>query len=869
MSFRRASLLLPCDHLDDLPTHLAGREAADLLAAWTALWHPALLDATGALPGWHPADNPPDPAELEGELVLLPSSSRRQLAGDWCDRVRAASPSKPLLVEAAASRAQTIAAALRAAELEATNVSADGVADFLALGHAHLQVEMLTRAMHYASVLDTEQFTSATVAAARAVAAGDDELTNLELARAFDLLTDARNHVYAVDFYIVDVTLLAPSTLGEALRTKLASGSPTSVLVTGELLEQMAREEPASLAELRRAIEAGTACAIGGFSHGGGNSWESPETILRELERAQQTARTHLDREIEVFAQFEAVFSPPLPQVLAGMGFRGALHASFDGSRLPKPDQCKTWWGPAGAAIQALAATPLDVARPETWLRFGERVGDTIARDHVATILLAGWPGMASEYYDDLRRAARYGPVLGKLVTLEEYFRVTREPDEWTTFDPREYRFHLGGEPCGQVVDVYRAHVHDMASRVTALLATAVGLNAADRQAGGEGVPDRRVVINPWNFAFPQFVGFDPLNFDEVVPAEQAIALPDVPGCGYASIAATAPPSPMALAEGRTLRNESLELTVSDATGGIQSLRTHRDRSTRISQRLVFYQSGQDEAHETKMVAERLEITRNDAVVGQITSGGRLLDRNDQTLANFTQTMRVVRGLPAAIVDVQLDIERLPEGGIWSSYLASRIAWADDAVALGRGMQWTAQETERERIESLEWVEIDDGIGTVTCFPLGLPFHRQAGPTWLDSLFVVPGETRRRFQFALGIDEKYPTQTALGLIAAGNRRSIELPTAPHSPTGWFLHVGAKNVLVTHVEAFEQPRSGIRLRLQETAGRDTRSTLAAFRPFHAARTTDFRGQPTGVLSVIEGRAEFDIGPYRWIQIEAEW
>ena len=62
--------------------------------------------------------------------------------------------------------------------------------------------------------------------------------------------------------------------------------------------------------------------------------------------------------------------------------------------------------------------------------------------------------------------------------------------------------------------------------------------------------------------------------------------------------------SPVALAEGLTLRNERLELTVSKKTGGIQSIRTHRDRSTRVSQRLVFHHEVGAAAAESQMVAE-------------------------------------------------------------------------------------------------------------------------------------------------------------------------------------------------------------------------------------------------------------------------
>ena len=51
--------------------------------------------------------------------------------------------------------------------------------------------------------------------------------------------------------------------------------------------------------------------------------------------------------------------------------------------------------------------------------------------------------------------------------------------------------------------------------------------------------------------------------------------------------------------------------------------------------------------------------------------------------------------------------------------------------------------------------------------------------------------------------------------------------------------------------------------------DTQTTLAAFRPFQAAWMSDFRGNRADVLSLAEGRAQIDLGPNGWVQIEAEW
>jgi alpha-mannosidase len=354
------------------------------------------------------------------------------------------------------------------------------------------------------------------------------------------------------------------------------------------------------------------------------------------------------------------------------------------------------------------------------------------------------------------------------------------------------------------------------------------------------------------------------------------------------------------MVEGLVLRNELFELTVSHSTGGIQSLKTHRDRSTRVSQRLVFHEAhGPDwrrshadsdpPALDTQMIAERVEVSQNDTLVGEITSHGRLLDTSSELLARFTQKVRTARGLPAVIVDVELLPERLPHGDIWRSYFGSRLAWKDETLSMRRGHEWRARHAIRQCIESPEWVELSDGVETITCFACGLPFHRRAADTWLDTLLVVAGEERRRFQFALALDEPQPAKAALVLQTCCAPPLAALPSAPSAPQGWLLHVGAKNVLITHIEplgvedisgadhfrvggvsdAAPAAPCGLRLRLLETEGRETQSSVAAFRSLAHARITDFRGNQAAVLSVADGRAQFDIGPYCWIQIEAEW
>jgi hypothetical protein len=220
-------------------------------------------------------------------------------------------------------------------------------------------------------------------------------------------------------------------------------------------------------------------------------------------------------------------------------------------------------------------------------------------------------------------------------------------------------------------------------------------------------------------------------------------------------------------------------------------------------------------------------------------------------------------------VDIEIEPQQLPEGDVWKSYFASRMAWLDEALGIRRGITWGARDTARDNIESPEWIEIDDSAGHVTCFGLGLPYHRRSAPNWLDTLLIVPGEERRQFQLAIGLDTTHPTQVAAGLLTCGQPYLAALPNAQSAPRGWFLHVAAKNAIITHIEPLGDPANGVRIRILETEGKDARTKLAAFRPFQSARVTDFRGNTVEVLSVSEGIAQFDLGPHRWIQVEGEW
>ena len=140
---------------------------------------------------------------------------------------------------------------LRAALAPIENAVADGtrsapptdaelVADFLALGYCYLQIDLLTRQMRYASNLDETYFKGTAIAAAVAAVEGNADLAREKLSACFSVLAEERDHYYPVDAFVLDLTLTAATTLGEPLREALSRDWPTTVLISADLLAEMA-----------------------------------------------------------------------------------------------------------------------------------------------------------------------------------------------------------------------------------------------------------------------------------------------------------------------------------------------------------------------------------------------------------------------------------------------------------------------------------------------------------------------------------------------------------------------------------------------------------------------------------------------------
>lgn len=436
MIFRELAVLLPCHSLDDFPLYHTGEDADSLLACWTALWHPSLVASTGSGPKWHRVDLPPD--DLQQKLILVPTVSTSQLPAGFAQRV---SDAGGVLIRQERDRGAILEKVLSHLDADVAIQDSELIADFLALGFGYLQIQVLTRQMRYSSNLDETHFFNQLVAGAKSAVAGESEDARSKVAACFDLLAEERDHFYSVDAYLLDLTLVADTTIGATFRTELARSSALNLLISGEVLAAMAEKEPESLQAVTTALAEQRLGLIGGEHSERPLPLFSCEGILAELARGQASYERYLHRRVEVFGRRRFGLTPALPVILEKLRFTGALHATLDEGKFPASSQIKSrWQGFGDGTIDAIVKPPLDASKPETFLSFAQKLSETMDSDHVATLCLAHWPGQACVWYGDLQRCSRYTAALGKFTTVEHYFQNTNRPGTLESFDSDRYK---------------------------------------------------------------------------------------------------------------------------------------------------------------------------------------------------------------------------------------------------------------------------------------------------------------------------------------------------------------------------------------------------------------------------------------------
>ncbi|QDU28611.1 hypothetical protein ETAA8_37140 [Anatilimnocola aggregata] len=640
--FTELLVLLPCHSLEDFPTYHDGDDSQSLLANWSALWHPELIASAGQAIEWRRIEDPPQ--ELAGRLIAVPTVCVQRLPTGYAQRVK---ESGGCLIRGKTDRKDIVEAALAFLGPRANPVSDDLVADFLALGYGYLQIALLTRQMRYSSNLDETYFKTTAVAAAQAAVAGDETLAREKLGACFSLLAEERDHYYPVDALVLDLKLMASSTIGSTLRADLAGSTPTNLLLSGELLAEMAAKEPASLDLVRERLNAGTLSVIGGEANERRLPLLSLDDIATGLKQGGEVYEQYLGRRPEVYGRWKFGLTPQLPGVLNRLGYKGVLHTSLEDGKVPDGTQLKVRWeGLDGQAIDAIAKPPLDASKAQTFLTYATKLGESMDGDHVATVCLAHWPGQASCWLGDLQRIAKYCSALGKFATVDHYFRETAQPGHIDRFEADRYKspylkqavIRRQEDPISTSVRYWQQQV--LAASTTTLqtlaalvsgdpgsqsqvpqvsdnteagctvesIATAqqartqAAAQCSEKLAGTSSASTNGIlVINPHSFVRRENVEVSGLSALPAVEkpiysvggtAAAGQVVVDVPPFGFVWVPTDSKPvretkQPL-LAEENVLRNEFFEAIINPVTGTLGALHEYGKRGNRISQQLAL-----------------------------------------------------------------------------------------------------------------------------------------------------------------------------------------------------------------------------------------------------------------------------------------
>jgi len=914
MKFSELILVLNCHTFDDFPIFHEGEEAEGLLAGWTALWHPLLVASAQSTPTWCRADSPPE--QLQDRLLVIPSVSIKDLPGGFSQRTKEAGA---FVIRKLTQRSEIVAAAL--AELDGGDavLDPDLVADFFALGYCHLQTELLTRRMRYMSVLDESQFKDRCLEAATATIQGDAVTARERLGNCFSLLAEAKAHFYPVDAYLIDLTLVAGTTLGESLRAELRRDVPLNVMLSGATLEQMAREQPETLELLREKIHAGTVSLVGGDYGETDLPLRSAESILAELQRGLATYERYLERRPVVYGRRKFGLTPALPQILDKLGFVGVLHTALDDGRFPSADGGKTRWeGLDGTAIDAIPRVPFDASASGPFLQLSDKMGHAMDHDHVAALSFAHWPGTVADWYTDLRRMAKYAPALGRFITLNEFFQTTDTAGYMSRFEADEYRSpYLQQAVIRRTADPLSAVVREYEQEAVARQRTALGLLATVSQGreitaatdvagatqafvaalprGKEGGEPGVLVANPASYTRRIPVDVERLSSlpdvqgPVLLAAEQhgrQQAVVEVPALGFAWVGAGRSGSARrgaetVIARDNILANDLMIVTFNPTTGSLHSLHDHKTRGNRFSQQLAVripkagaapgdaWTDPDKNAIYSVMGCDELKIVESTPLVGEILTRGRMMNLDGSTLGKYEQRARLWQGSRVLQLDIRLELNEELRSDPWNSYVAARFAWPDSTCEIYRSIHGASHRTDAKRIEAPLFVDIRAGGNRTTILSGGLPYHRRIGLRQLDTLLLVKGETAQSFRLGIGIDLPYAAPAAWDLFAAPTVQ--ENMPAPAAPSGWLFHIDARNVIATHWEPLVENGKvvGFRARLQETDGRSGRVNLRTFRNVGTARLLNFQQAPRGELTVAGDRIQLDFANYEWQMLEARW
>lgn len=441
---KRSVFVIPSSALEDLPTRMGHALAADFLCAWTAQWDPRLLVSLGTLPEWKKADA--SSLDLYDSLVLCPEVSKSKLEGsvreqlgmNQCSVIESQSLSRFELVESLIAVVSPPADGQTPLSQPAPLLNDD----FYALGYAVLQIQILARKLRYSWNIDWIMFTEQVLSAARASLAQDADETERWLQASFDSLSQERDRYCSQQAYLLDVVLLAPSTLGHSLNRQLDVEHPFNVIATSILLGNLKEKNAVAWTGLSQRLANKECSLVGGLEQERPHAYLSASSIVRELGHGLRSYAELGVAPPKVFTRFQPGFLAAYPTWLTQFGYTGALLAAWSGGTVPEKDHAKIRWQASsdGKSLDTVLGHVLDAASADSYIDLAATLSTQLDYHHIPTLILAHWPGIRVVALDDLMRVIARTPALGKFHTAEDYFASTTQPYSSDSFPSNAFK---------------------------------------------------------------------------------------------------------------------------------------------------------------------------------------------------------------------------------------------------------------------------------------------------------------------------------------------------------------------------------------------------------------------------------------------
>lgn len=434
-------ILIPCTTLEDFPKQTTDDLAKGLLAAWTAPWHPAWIAARGKLPQWFRADTVPP--ILTNATLIVPEASRKRLPSRFDADTTAAENCVTLFAPDRASFVTQLLQRLANDTPAPSDIQRDfhcesgerpiGPDDFYALGYTWLQVQLMTRRLRYTSNLDEIFFAGRVIAAAKSLVQGNGDEAVAALHEAFDCLAEERDHYFSSDPHLVDLTLLAPTTLGQSLGRELdrvgkTAEPPVNFLLDTPIAAEVTSSQSDPCKRLKSLIDEDAVGIAGGGAAADVNLHHMTAAAAEiEVGAGRDRLLRLIGDRCSVYARPAGETPGDIGPLLAQSGFRGAIPIDLAAGSGWK-EESKLIWQSGNCDLDALVARPIDASQSVGFLSLAADLGQSIDSGEIATALLVHWPDAHSDAYRDLRRAASWGLALGKFWKIDDYFRDGERP---------------------------------------------------------------------------------------------------------------------------------------------------------------------------------------------------------------------------------------------------------------------------------------------------------------------------------------------------------------------------------------------------------------------------------------------------------